>query len=113
MSYGMFPAENTEKTINDIDPKSFTLFVRNGSGVDGAAAMIATNLTNAGYNVKGTDNAETNVYTETLIIYKNKDYKGDAEAVKNSINNGRTVNGDGLYNMETDVLIIIGDDYKI
>lgn len=113
ISYGELPVEQSEKTINDIDAGSFTIYVRNGSGIDGAAAMVTDKLKSLGYNVVNTDNAEMSSYEETLIIYKKADLKGNAEAVKNSLNNGRLVNGDGLYDMKTDVMVIIGGDYKI
>lgn len=113
LSYGMLPVTDDEKTINDVDPSSFTIFIQNGAGIDGAGSMLADKLTSQGYNVTGKGNAESNIYQETLIIYKDESMKGNAQAVKNSINNGRLVNGNGLYNMTTDVLIIIGADLKI
>lgn len=75
--------------------------------------MVTEKLKSMGYNVVKSDNAEMNTYQETLIVYNGDKQKDNAEAVKNSLNNGRLVNGTGLYQMTTDILVIIGGDYKI
>ena len=75
--------------------------------------MLSDKLRSLGYDVTGSINADTNIYQDTLIIYSGDNMKSNAQAVKNSINNGRLVNGNGLYNMTTDILIIIGADLKI
>ncbi|MDO5329294.1 MAG: LCP family protein [Coriobacteriia bacterium] len=113
MQYGSLPQAETSKTLKDVDASSFTIQIQNGSGVDGSAALLADKLKGMGCNVTEVGNAENKTYKETLIIYKNKDFKEDALAIKGSINNGRIVNGDGLYNIKTDILIIIGGDFKI
>ncbi len=113
LTLGQINTQNKEATISDIVPSSFSISIQNGAGVTGAASIIAQNLTNLGYNVKKTGNAESNVYKETLIIYDNESMKNNAQAVKNSLNNGRLVQSSGRYTLSSDVLIIIGSDFKI
>lgn len=100
-------------TYKDIDPSSFTIIIENGAGIDGAASSLADKLKGMGFNVIDSHNADSNIYKETLIIYGDASMKTNAIAIKNSINNGRVVNGEGLYNMKSDILIIIGADLKI
>lgn len=113
MSYGSLPSTDDDITISDIDPKSFSVAIQNGSGVNGAGAMLLDKLNQLGFNVSGVQNADSASYEETLIIYNSENNKKNAYAIKNSIDNGRVIKGDGLYNLTTDILIIIGLDYKI
>lgn len=113
ISYGMIPQTEDDITYKDIDPSSFTIIIQNGAGVDGAGAMLADKLKNMGFNVVDTTNADSNIYKETLIIYDSDSMRTNAIAIKNSLNNGRIVSGNGLYNMHSDILIIIGADLKI
>lgn len=109
----MIPTSEDEITYKDIDPGSFTIIIENGAGIDGAASMLSDKLKGMGFNVIDSHNADSNVYKETLIIYGDQSMKQNAIAIMNSINNGRIVNGEGLYNMTSDILIIIGADLKI
>lgn len=109
----MLPTSEDDITYEDIDPGSFTIVIQNGAGVDGAGAMLADKLKSMGFNVIETTNADSNVYKETLIIYGDDSMRLNAIAIKNSLNNGRIVEGAGLYNMKSDILIIIGADLKI
>ncbi len=109
----MLPKSENDITYEDIDPGSFTIVIQNGAGVDGAGAMLADKLRSMGFNVIDTSNADTNVYKETLVIFGDESMRTNAIAVRNSINNGRLVAGNGLYNMKSDILIIIGADLKI
>lgn len=113
ISYGNLPNNDSDLTVKDINPSSFTIKIQNGAGISGAGAMLEKQLKDLGFNVVSVSNAENNVYEDTLIIYNGDSMKKNAEVVKNSINNGRLVNGDGIYNMDCDVLIIIGSDLKI
>lgn len=113
MSYGTLPGNESNKTLKDVDTSSFTIQIQNGSGVDGSGAMLADKLKNEGCTITETGNADSNNYNDTLIIYKGEKFKEAAQAIKGSINNGRIVNGEGLYDMKTDILIIIGKDFKI
>ena len=109
----MVPQTEDDITYKDIDPSSFTIIIENGAGIDGAASMLSDKLKNMGFNVIDSHNADSSVYKETLVIYDDDSMRKNAIAIKNSINNGRIVAGNGLYNMHSDILIIIGADLKI
>lgn len=113
ISYGMLPTSEDDITYKDIDPGSFTIVIENGAGIDGAASMLSDKLKGMGFNVIDSHNADSNLYKETLIIYGDQSMKQNAIAIMNSISNGRVVDGEGLYNMKSDILIIIGADLKI
>ena len=95
-----------------VDADSFTITVRNGSGVTGVAAQLASTLTDLGFSVSGTDNADSYVYTETLVVYKYDEYLSAAQTVVEALGFGRVVDGGDYYTFDTDVLVVVGDDYS-
>ena len=95
-----------------VDADSFTITVRNGSGVDGVASQVASTLTDLGFSVSGTDNADSYVYTETLIVYKYDEYLSAAQTVLEALGFGRVVDGGDYYTFSTDVLVVVGYDYS-
>ena len=95
-----------------VDPGSFTLTVRNGGGVTGAAAQAAETLTGLGFQVAETGNADAAVYTETLVVYQDAAYEAAAETLVSALGFGRTVADAGSYTFETDVLLVLGTDWK-
>lgn len=97
---------------DDVDHGSFTITVRNGAGITGAAAQMAAQLTADGFVVTETGNTDTPVYDETLIIYKDAAFEPAANAVHDSLTNGRVVNGGDYYTFDTDVLVVLGSDWK-
>lgn len=110
---GETPAAATGSTVEAADPGSFTVEVQNGTDIVGAAASTSDSLASAGFNVTKSGNAEQQVYTETLIVYKDAEGqgKGRAQAVINALGLGRAVAGDVYYSFDSDVLVIIGSDY--
>lgn len=95
-----------------VDPGSFTLTVRNGGGVTGAAAQIAQTLSNKGFDVKETGNTDTAVYSDTLVVYNDDAYEAAANTVVDALGAGRTVPGLGVYSFDTNVLVVVGRDWK-
>ena len=57
-------------------------------------------------------NAEQQIYNETLVVYRGADGPSRAQAVINALGIGRAIDGEVYYKMSTDVLVIIGGDYK-
>ncbi|MEG1751026.1 MAG: LCP family protein [Raoultibacter sp.] len=94
-----------------VDPKSFTIAVRNGSNVTGLAGETAALLTGDGFQVSETGNAESPVYTETLVVYKDPAKADAANAVVAALGCGRATDLNAFYAFETDVLVMIGKDY--
>ncbi|WP_302392051.1 LCP family protein [Eggerthella sinensis] len=101
-----------EQAVNQVDPGSFTITVRNGSGVTGGANQIADTLKDRGFDVTETGNTDTYAYDETLVVYNDDAFKDAAETVVSTLGMGRTVAGAGFYTFDTDVLVVLGKDWK-
>lgn len=109
---GMAPVVD-EVVVSEADPSSFTVFVKNGSGVSGAAASISGSLEERGFNVEGIGNTDIEAYDETLVIYGEDEYEDAAQRVVQELGMGRIVSDyAGFYQLETDVLVIVGRDWK-
>lgn len=95
----------------DVDPASFTVTVRNGSGVTGGAAEVAEALSSLGYQVGDIGNTDTYAYTETLVVYVDDAYADAAQSVVDALGIGRVVDGTGFYTFDTNVLVVVGSDW--
>lgn len=93
-------------------PDSFTLTVRNGAGITGAAAQISESLIDRGFDVVDVGNTDTAVYTETLVIYKDDEFAAAAQSVSEALGLGRLVQDVSFYQFDSDVLLILGSDWK-
>ena len=106
---------NTEagkSTIETVDPGSFTIEVRNGASITGAATTTTDKLTKLGFKVEKSGNADQQIYEQTLVIYDKANGLERAQTVINALGVGRAVKGQGYYEYDTDVLVILGGDYK-
>ncbi|MBO4364670.1 MAG: LCP family protein [Eggerthellaceae bacterium] len=95
-----------------LDPSSFTIEVRNGAGIDGGATQVQNQLNSAGFRVTVTGNADSYVYDETLVVYKDEAMIPAAEQVVDALSVGRIVDASIYYEFDTDILVIIGKDWK-
>ncbi|MCL1797563.1 MAG: LCP family protein [Eggerthellaceae bacterium] len=95
-----------------VDPTTFTITVRNGSGVTGSASQVANLLGERGFQVEEIGNADLYVYEETLIVYHSSEYAHAAESVVRNLGIGRAIVSYGFYAFDTDVLVVIGKDWK-
>ena len=110
---GSDPSVLTQQSqASSVDKESFEITVRNGSGMTGGATSLAQILTDAGFTVAETGNADSYVYTETLVIYLDPAYKEACEAVVQALGTGRVVNGINGYTFDTEVLVVLGSDWK-
>jgi len=107
---GKSPAVPEQERVA-VDRSSFTITVRNGSGVDSGASKIAAILTDAGFVVTETGNAEAYVYTETLVIYRDDALASAAKEIVETLGCGRTYQDVGFYVFNTDVLVVLGSDW--
>ena len=94
-----------------VDKAAVTITVLNGAGVDGYSAQAAEVLTNNGYKIEETGNAESFVYDETLVIYREEKDKTAAEAIVQALGTGRTVSAGVYYSLKTDVQVVVGKDW--
>lgn len=98
-------------TISGLTPEIVRISVKNGAGLTGGAAQVASVLEAAGYQVPETGNADNYVYDETLVVYKSELYKPTAEDILSTLGNGRTVEAGLFYEFDTDILVIVGKDW--
>ncbi len=87
-----------------------TVIVRNGTTTTGVAKTAAAKLTSKGFQIKEVGNAQRKVYDQTLIVYKTDPTK--AQLVADDLGYGRLVQSLGRYSFNTDVLVVVGADYK-
>ena len=112
MSQGQAPVVSQESAPR-VDPSSFTVFVKNGSGVSGAAASISDSLEDRGFNVEGIGNTDIEAYDETLVVYAADEFQTAAQSVAQQLGVGRVISDYAdFYHLETDVLVIVGRDWK-
>ncbi len=95
-----------------VDPGGFTLTIRNGGGITGAASQMAETLKAQGFDVAETGNTDTSAYNETLVVYNDDANAAAAQTVVSALGLGRTVAGSSFYTFDTDVLLILGKDWK-
>lgn len=105
-------ADGTATAGGAVDPGSFTITVRNGAGITGAASQMSDQLAADGFNVAEVGNTDSPVYDETLIIYKDEAFEPAAQSVAAALTEGRVINGGDYYTFETDVLVVLGSDWK-
>lgn len=104
------PFDTTATVAPSIEPSGITVAVRNGAGIEGCATAAAQMLTSAGYAVGEVGNANQFVYDETLVIYSAD--RAAAVQVASELPKARVVESRGMYSFTTDVLVVVGKDYK-
>ena len=102
---------DTSVDTSGVNKASVSIVVLNGAGADGYSAQAAQVLTNAGYTIKDTGNAESFVYDETLVIYRSDDDKLAAEAIVQDLGTGRAVAAGVYYNLSTNIQVVVGKDW--
>ena len=101
-----------KSSVETVDPGSFTIEVQNGASITGAASATTQKLTNLGFKVEKSGNADQQIYEQTLVIYDNDQGLQQAQTVINALGIGRAVKGQGYYEYDTNILVILGGDYK-
>lgn len=89
---------------------SGSVAVRNGTDKQGVAADAANKLSAKGFKTDA-GNANSQDYTETIIVYRNDNQKATAEAIQQALGCGKLVKDNNEYTFETDFLVVIGTDY--
>lgn len=92
-------------------PGDVTVTVRNGAGIEGVASEAAAALTGSGFAVGEVGNADQFVYDETLVVYSGEDSSA-ADLVVSKLDRGRVVQSRGMYSFSTDVLVVVGKDWR-
>lgn len=108
---GADPNEKSEAVLA-VNPADYRLTVKNGSGVGGAANQVTEVLQAAGWRVEETGNTDQFAYGETLVVYKDEGQIAAAEAIADTLGVGRPVEAGIYYSFETDLEVIVGQDWK-
>lgn len=101
-----------DNTTGQVDKGSFTVEVRNGANITGGASQMSEILKADGFNVTEVSNANEAVFSETLVVYDGEERRAQAEAIISALGTGRAVVGAGYYEYKTDILVILGKDWK-
>jgi hypothetical protein len=94
-----------------VSAKDVTVTVRNGAGTKGLALEVSTILKGKAFNVKEVGNTARPVYPKTLIVFKTDDAK--AKLVHDTLGFGEVVKSKSLYQFDTDVLVVVGKDWRV
>lgn len=103
---------NVKSETSSVNASQVTVAVKNGAGVTGGASEVANVLKGYGFQVASTGNTDSYVYDETLVVYADTAKKAAAEAIVDDLGIGRTVEAGYYYTLDTDVMVIIGKDWK-
>lgn len=95
-----------------VDKSSVFIEVRNGAGIEGGALQVRKVLQDDDWRVSFTSNEFEDVYPDTLVVYKDKEMLPAAQAVVETLGVGRTVEAGEYYEFGTDLLVILGKDWK-
>lgn len=108
---GTVMVDKEKVDTSGVVPGSFTIEIKNGGEIVGAAALTKDLLIAQGFDVGEVGNAEQAVYDETLVIYKTDEGRVWAHAVIEALGVGRAVDGSTYYSFDSDILLILGSDY--
>jgi len=103
------PAEVADAEDATAEPYQIQVTVKNGSGIGGVASDAARRLRNLDFRVGEIGNMNQMVYDETLIVYKKN--KDRATLVSEALGRGKVVSSRGMYTFDTDVLVVVGEDW--
>jgi len=111
-SKGATSTVTTSQTTTGVKPANITLTIRNGAGVSGLADSASKLFKTAGFPIKETGNMNQFVYAKTMVVYKTG---GEAKAavVREELGYGDVVPAAGLYVFKTDILVVVGKDWKL
>ncbi|TDB38777.1 MAG: LytR family transcriptional regulator [Actinobacteria bacterium] len=93
-------------------PSTISVTVRNGAGQEGVASSASSILRAAGFTIGEVGNANQFVYDKTLVVYKDEANKAGADLVASKLPTGSVVASRGMYEFTSDVLVVVGKDWK-
>jgi len=95
-----------------ITTSEFKVDVRNGYGTPGVATSVSNMLVAAGYERGEVGNANSMMYTETLIVYRDDDSRIAAEDIRARLGFGRIIPSLTRYTFNGDVLVVVGSELE-
>jgi len=109
---GKNATDQLENKTSKVKTSKYMIAVRNGGGVQGSATSVSDMLALAGYEQGEIGNANSSVYTETLIIYREESDKAAAEDIQKRLGFGRIIPSQDRYVFEGNILVVVGEDIK-
>ena len=94
-----------------VTPSQVPLTVRNGAGVSGLAKEATDFFTGKGFKIADSGNMNQFVYGRTLIVYQ-KGQVNQANFVRETLGFGDVIPSAGMYTFKTQVMVVIGKDWK-
>lgn len=86
--------------------------LRNGNGSDGVCTKAEEVLRAMGYTKINARNADNFDYGNTVIVYKSRNNKQDAELIAQQLGVGDPIPDRDVYLFDEDILIVLGADYS-
>lgn len=103
-------SSSTSSTTSTAVKRSGTVSVKNGAGIDGAAAEAASKIDQLGYTAEA-GNAGSSNFTTTVVVYSDASQKDAAQEIANLLGKGVVTQNNGTYSFTSDFLVVIGSDW--
>jgi len=97
--------KGTPATLDVASPSAVNVEILNGSGLQGQAAEASTDLTNRGFNVLGSGNANNFQYTNSVIEYSSPKMLPAVRALKADLDNVETLRMPGITAGSVDLIL--------
>jgi len=98
---------------DDVTEKYCSVVVKNATNIKGVAGQTAEKLGKVGFeNVTIGEVTDGGKYPETIVVYNDPSKEYEAGLIVKAMGQGKAMKNDGSYLLDTDFLVIIGDDWK-
>ncbi len=102
--------ETATADAGEVERSTVSVTIRNGAGIEGSASAVSGMLGTLGYTVGEVGNANQFVYKETLVVYSTD--RTAAVQVASDLPAAKIVESRGMYSFSTDILVVVGEDYR-
>jgi hypothetical protein len=102
--------KSSSPTLDSVSPSKVNVQVLNGSGTQGMASQVGSDLTNEGFNVVGTGDANNFSYTRSVIEYAGSSDLPAVNTLKSVVPNAEVLPPDSSLTPGT-VELIVGSDF--
>jgi LCP family protein required for cell wall assembly len=102
--------KSSSPTLDSVSPSKVNVQVLNGSGTQGIASQVGSDLTNEGFNVVGTGDANNFGYTRSVIEYAASSDLPAVDTLKSVVPNAEVLPPDPSLTPGT-VELIVGSDF--
>ncbi|TDW29486.1 LytR C-terminal domain-containing protein [Cryobacterium psychrophilum] len=107
------PSETPAPTAVATVAPELSVTVLNGSSSNGVAASASQTLTDAGWNVGATSNANVQDQPTTIVYYADASLEGAALGIAQSIPGAQVLLANDFVDSGGDLTVVVGNDYVI